>query len=84
MGCKISHEVTTPEKQQKHYKGKLAMVLYLDGIDSCLCSNAFLGFFLGGIPSDFYYSICTRSLGGIGSHRLCSIAFLTFFLDGID
>jgi hypothetical protein len=48
MGCKIPHEVTTPKKQPKHYKGKLAMVLYIDGIDSCLCSNAFLAFFLGG------------------------------------
>jgi hypothetical protein len=84
MGCKIPHEGTTPKKQQRYYKGKLAMVLYIDGIDSCLCSNAFLGFFLGGIHSGFYYNIFTRSLGGIGSHHLYSKTFPTFFLDGID
>jgi len=84
MGCKIPHEVTTPKKQQKHYKGKLTMVLYVDGIVSCLCSNAFLGFFLGGIRSDFYSSIFTRSLGGIRSHHLYSKTFPTFFLHGID
>jgi hypothetical protein len=26
---------------------------YVGEVDSCLCSNAFLGFFLGGICSDF-------------------------------
>ncbi len=83
MGCKIPHEVT-PKKQQTHYKGKLTMVLSVDEIGSCLRLNALLGFFLGGIRSDFYSSIFTRSLGGIGSHHLYSKTFPTFFLDGID
>jgi len=60
------------------------MVLYVYGIACCLCSNAFLGFFLGRMCSDFYSSIFARSLGGIGSHHLYSTTFPTFFLDGTD